>query len=246
MKVREKNMFKKVLFKSSVILGVLSMPMMAESLKGRVFEDTNKNGIYDKDTDLRLKDVNVTVTDAQGTIVTVKTNVNGVYKVKGISIGEALITINESTLPGINPVQVVGVNPSTKNVRAGKANWSGKDGYTFDQLTGSVCGDAYLDGKSVAYPAHPYVIYPTNNVFNKGEGMINKLVTIIDVNGNEHNTSTNSNGRYCISGIPVGEATITIEGDNEKSIWSRSSQIDVVHVNKINEAPISAFVWTPA
>jgi hypothetical protein len=224
-------MLKSKLIYGTVVMAVLSVPMIAEELKGRVFEDTNKNGVYDKDTDLRLKDVNVTVTDAKGTIVTVKTNKNGVYKVKGISVGEALIAIDEATLPGINPVQVVGINPSTKNVQAGKANWSGKDGYTFDSLYGKVCGDVFLDEKSIV-----------NNVFNRGEEMVNATVNITEENGKIHNTTTDASGRYCVSDVAVGISTIWVNGNEYYQGCGISSyeinKINVVHINKTNEAPV--------
>lgn len=223
-------MKKNILIKSSLILSFLSSTVMAESLKGRVFEDTNKNGIYDNGTDLVLKDVNVSVTDAQGLMVNVKTNKNGIYKANGISEGLATINIDESTLPGINPVQVVGVNPSTKNVISGKKNWSGKDGYTFDTLTGTVCGDVFYDANM-------------NHIFNPNEGKTDYMVSIVDMNGNEHNTTTDINGRYCVSKVISGIASIDIVANEYidgcgVGFISTSNQIDVVNINKVNEAPI--------
>ena len=223
-------MKRNMLLQSSMILAILSSTVMAESLKGRVFEDTNKNGVYDKATDLVLKNVNVLVTDAQGLVVNVKTNKYGVYKATGISTGLATINIDENTLPGINPIQVVGTNPSTKNVIAGKQNWSGKDGYTFNNLTGTVCGDVFYDANR-------------NHIFNQNEGKKDYMVSLIDANGDEHNATTDINGRYCIPKVVSGKATINIIANESIGgclvvFTFTSDQIDVVNINKINEAAI--------
>jgi len=241
-------MLKNVLLKSSVILIVLSMPMMAESLKGRVFEDTNKNGIYDKETDLKLKDVYVTVTDAQGTMVTAKTNKNGIYKVEGISVGEALIEINETTLPGSNPVQVVGINPSTKNVKAGKTNWSGKDGYTFEKLTGTVCGYVLANRDTIpGYATNdPYTTTANNQVHKGIENVEVNITKNSQVIASGH---TNNKGYYCIPNIPLGEVSISINDLGVKDILGipgtndpgfgrmfKNDKVTVGFVNKINYA----------
>jgi len=238
-------MNKNFLLKSGLVLAVLSSTLVAASLKGRVFEDTNRNNIYDKAIDLPLKNVLVSVVDAQGKTVQVKTNKYGVYTAKSISTGVATITIDETTLPGVNPVQVVGLNPSTKNVVSGKQNWAGKDGFTFDILTGTVCGDLFLDGKNDTDPTNPQSSITYNNVFNKGEEIANATVSIIDSRGNEHNATSNINGRYCVEKVAVGTATINVYANNVYSCWisfftnnNDSNHIDVVHINKINEAPV--------
>lgn len=236
----------------SLTLALLSQTMMAETLKGRIFEDTNKNQSYDKLIDLRLKDVNVTVTDAQGLVKTVQTNKNGVFKVDGISIGEATINIDETTLPGSNPIIVTGYKNFTKNIVSGKVNWSGKYGYTFDILYGTVCGDIFLDGK---LPNNGFDMKLINNVFDRSEGLEDYIVTITDVFGNTHTGLTNTNGRYCIDKIPVGEAVIDIKSNisgphgiggyqNSNGYLEQvfaeyvTNKINVVNVNNVNNAPV--------
>jgi len=236
----------KIVIIPSIILATLSTQALSETLKGRVFEDTNRNGKYDKNVDMALSNVSVSLTDDTGNITHLLTNANGIYKDKNITVGTVKVDINESTLPGINPIQVFGKNPTKITVKAGQTNWVGKVGYTFDQLTATVCGYLFHDINS-------------NGAFNTGEALANVSVDIGRYNYTYDTVSTNTEGLYCASGIPVGvfyyiqvdeESLITSIGDQNIDGGIPQyipSEVNVIFVNQPNYAtPITVNTAPPS
>lgn len=206
---------------SSITLTMLSTTIMAETVKGRVFQDTNANDLYDADIDMVLANVTVTVTDENGTVTTAITKTNGVYVAVNVAIGIATIEVNESTLPGNKPLQVFGINPSTKNVQPGIINWAGKDGYIFAQMTATVCGYIFFDKNR-------------NGIFNTGEAIPNVNIEI-----ERSVTITNEEGQYCQSGVPIGKDYQPIHVDEVSILDQLSATYDVVRDFEYTDVPDS-------
>jgi len=170
---------------------------------GKVFEDTNENGAFDKDTDKRLGNVSVKVTDANGNEQIVKTDTKyGRYCANNVAVGTATVDIIESTLPA-NAEQVVGTDPTTVEIKANTTNWEEYNGYVFakpEPLVGKVCGKVFEDSND-------------NGAFDKDtdKRLGNVSVKVTDANGNEQIVKTDTKyGRYCADNVAVGTATIDI------------------------------------
>jgi hypothetical protein len=94
---------------------------------GIVYFDENKNGKQDKDED-GSKSIIVSILDAQGQTQRVEVGEYGYYCVSNVAVGEATVTVQESTLP-TSTTLTIGDNPSVVNVVGGQKNDAGKDGY---------------------------------------------------------------------------------------------------------------------
>ena len=165
---------------------------------GLVFEDTNNNGTFDRCIDKRLKDVTVTITDADGTIYHLTTNCRGIFYARNLATGEAVIDINESTLPSGSSI-VIGTDPDTVNINScGIPTWH-YYGYGLPAPTGNMSGLIFEDTNG-------------NGVWDNSEtGVSGISITLIDANGDSHTTQTDNEGKYTFSNIVVGTATITID-----------------------------------
>jgi len=165
---------------------------------GLVFEDSNTNGEFDKESDKRLANVTVKITDSKGKVHTVKTNKQGWYCAQNIAEGTASVDIDETTLPD-NPTQVVGTDPTDVDVKAHRKNWEERNGYTFPAPTGNVCGTVYEDSNKNG----------TQDADEKGAAGIK--VTIIDANGDSHEVTTDDAGNYCLKDVVEGSASVTVD-----------------------------------
>jgi fimbrial isopeptide formation D2 family protein len=106
---------------------------------GRVFEDKNGNGKFDDGEGLLGVTVRITdpvKKDASGNpvVYTVQTDANGSYSKSGVSVGDAVVDIDDTTLPAAKPgesnwVQTIGTDPSTVSVQPNAVNDAGLDGY---------------------------------------------------------------------------------------------------------------------
>jgi uncharacterized repeat protein (TIGR01451 family)/fimbrial isopeptide formation D2 family protein len=115
------------------------------SVTGRVFEDKNGNGQYDDGEG--LPGVSVLITDpvkkdASGNPVVykVQTDANGKYAKSDVSVGDAIVDVDDATLPAAKPgeanwVQTVGTDPSTVSVQPNATNDAGDDGYNRPKIT---------------------------------------------------------------------------------------------------------------
>lgn len=189
---------------------------------GIVFEDSSDNAEFNRRTDKRLANVTVNVTDANGDVTTVTTNRRGLYCAKGIARGTATVDIDETTLP-VGVEQVVGTDQNEVRVRAYRKNWAGVDGYALLSANGNVCGVVFVDVNK-------------NKIQDYGEpGITNIAVSITDTNGQVRIIDTDSEGKYCASGIAEGEATVDVDendvnmpADSEETTQSDPSTVNVI------------------
>lgn len=193
---------------------------------GKVFEDTNENGKHDS-SDARLGNVTVKITDSKGKVTTVTTNKYGYYCASGIATGAASVDIDETTLPD-NPTQVVGTDPTDVEVKANTKNWEENNGFVFPAPTGNVCGVVYEDKNG-------------NGQQDSDEtGVADIDVTIIDANGDTHTVTTDVDGKYCLSDVPEGSASVTVVEStlpNGATLTAGENPSDVtVEANKNNDA----------
>ena len=194
---------------------------------GKVFEDSNDNGAFDKDTDKRLGNVSVKVTDANGNEQIVKTDTTyGLYCANNVAVGTATIDIIESTLPA-NAEQVVGTDPTTVEIKANTNNWEEYNGYVFAEPTGTIHGTVFYDANS-------------NGQKDANEtGVAGISIMINDAGNNTYTVSTDANGDYSQSGLVVGEATVTIDEstlptDANLTVGENPSTVIVVSDDDIN------------
>jgi fimbrial isopeptide formation D2 family protein/uncharacterized repeat protein (TIGR01451 family) len=115
------------------------------SVAGRVFEDKNGNGKFDDGEG--LLGVTVRITDpvkkdnsGNPVVYTVQTDANGTYTQMGVSVGDAMVDVDDATLPAAKPgeanwVQTVGTDPSTVSVQPNATNDAGDDGYNRPKIT---------------------------------------------------------------------------------------------------------------
>jgi len=197
------------------------------NIAGKVFEDTNANGSFEKDTDKSLANVSVTITDSKGKVHTVKTNSRGYYYANCIAAGTAKVDIVDSTLPD-NPSQVVGTDPTDVDVKAGVNNWEEHNGYVFPVPTGKVCGTVYED------------INQNGQQDDNETGKAGIVVKIIDANGDEQTETTNDLGKYCFTTVVEGSASIevdesTLPKDATLTAGENPNSIDV-EANTANQA----------
>ena len=165
---------------------------------GIVFEDTNKNGHFDRRCDKRLNNITVTITDANGKETTVKTNRRGIYYARDIAAGEATVTIDENSFNAYVK-QVIGSNPTIINVRPHRRTWEEANGFEFIDPIGNAHGTVFEDKNENGI----------KDDTEKGIAGINIIIT--DALGEAHTLTTDANGTYMIENLPAGTATVKID-----------------------------------
>ncbi|MCI5118715.1 MAG: hypothetical protein D3913_12350, partial [Candidatus Electrothrix sp. LOE1_4_5] len=148
-----------------------------------------------------------TVTDSAGTVHTVDTDANGRWTVTGLAIGDATVNVNEndSDMP-IGSAQTVGTDPTTHTVVAGTDIDTEDDGYQQAGLFGDVFNDLDKDG-----------------VMDSGEELANIEVTVTDSAGTVHTVDTDANGRWTVTGLAIGDATVNVN-ENDSDMPANLSQ----------------------
>jgi phosphatidate phosphatase APP1 len=200
---------------------------------GQVFEDSDRDNSYST-SDKPLANVSVKVTDSKGNSQTVKTNATGNYCASNVSTGSATVTIIESTLPD-NATQVVGTPSTNVDIKANKSNWEERNGYSFPEPTGNVCGTVYEDKNE-------------DNALTQGEiGEAGIKVTLMDANGDTRETTTNAQGNYCFKDVVEGSATVTLVVSTlpsaaEHTVGNVEDTIDVI-ANKDNTAGEDGYIF---
>lgn len=103
---------------------------MQHCVAGRVYHDGNNcNGVQDM-TDMGILGVNVTLADAFGQFYTTLTDSDGNWKLYSIPVGNATVTIDETTIPFQPPTQTEGDNPTLITITSMvNATMGGVDGY---------------------------------------------------------------------------------------------------------------------
>ena len=118
-----------------------------QSIDGTIYSDQNGNGVYDVGTDIPLPGVVVVITDSNGGVYNVTTNVNGEYS-QAVAAGSTTTNVDESTLPPSSILVPIGDNtdPNTVTVPPGGSVTDNR-GY----LTPSLDPDFALIGDRVWY-----------------------------------------------------------------------------------------------
>ncbi len=217
-------------------LPIAPPPNETGSVCGVVYNDINNNGIRDNGEE-GTRGIIVSVLDANGNTTTARTRITGSYCIKNVAVGNATVTIKESTLPPTANL-TVGDNPSDVLVEANTRNNAGKDGYTFPadpiDKTGKVCGVIFLDTNA-------------NDRFDRSDELLdNVTINVKDSNGNNiASETTNSTGRYCMSDIPVGRVSVEIDEDtlpeNNGQVVGENPSSLMVKVDEINWAGSDGF-----
>lgn len=202
-------------------------------ISGIVFEDTNKNGRFDRWCDKRLNNITVTITDAEGKETTVKTNCRGIYCAKHIAVGEATVTIDENSFNAYVK-QVVGNNPTVINVRPHRRTWEEANGFEFIDPIGNAQGMVFEDSNG-------------NGIKDDAEtGAANITVTITDALGEVHTLTTDGNGTYTIENLPAGTATVEIDPntlpENAELTIGENPNDFTVTAGEDNDAGIDGYV----
>ena len=127
-------------------------PRVETTVFGRIFEDTNGNGVQDAG-EPDLAGVNVVITDSEGNTQTVTTNANGDWTAT-VPPGNTTADVDENTLPK-GMVQTAGTDPSTFNAPESINTNMGNDGYQRQAdlaITKSDdVEDAVVTGDSITY-----------------------------------------------------------------------------------------------
>jgi hypothetical protein len=202
-------------------------------ITGLIFEDVNGNGMFDKCSDKMLKDVKVNVTDASGAVVSGFTNSRGKFKIRKLAPGEAVIDIDDTTLP-VGASIVVGMDMKHVEVKPRGVTWTGFYGYSLCEPTGNVIGKIFVD------------INENGQMDMYEFGTSGISVTLVDVNGDTHTVMTDAKGNYTFSNIVAGAATVTVDmgslPDNASlTVGDNPSEINV-EANMDNNAGIDGYV----
>ena len=176
-----------------------SQPAATGSVCGKVFEDTNGNGVQDAgEPDYAGAKVNIT--DENGNTVTATTDANGKYCQDGIEAGSVEVVVDPNSLPA--GATITTENPTTITVEAGQNNPAGADGFEPAPTTGKVCGKVFEDTNG-------------NGVQDAGEpDYAGAKVNITDETGNTVTATTDANGQYCQDGIEAGSVEVVVDPDS--------------------------------
>ncbi|WP_036227629.1 beta strand repeat-containing protein, partial [Mesoflavibacter zeaxanthinifaciens] len=166
-------------------------------LSGTVFEDTNGNGVQDAG-EAGIAGVDVVVTDVDGNPTTVTTDANGDWTLNDVALGDATVDVDETTLPAdiTDTLTTTGSDPETVTVVEG-TNTTTDDGYA--PALGDLSGTVFEDTNG-------------NGVQDAGEaGIAGVEVIITDVDNNPTTVTTDANGDWTATDIPVGDATVDVD-----------------------------------
>ncbi len=174
--------------KSSNYERFLNISIDPAQIEGVIYNDTNDNGVFDKEIDEPLKDVNVMVQEIkkieddkiteQGTENTSTTDENGSYSFSGLIPGlyRVFAYDDEGYTIHLNDIQL----------------YEGKKEYNFyKQRPGDIEGTVYYDSNF-------------NNKFDSGEEIDDADVTLSYNNKKVMDTKTDSTGKYSFESLKSG------------------------------------------
>ncbi len=174
-----------------------------------IFHDANNDGVYDPaDGDTPLPNVIVTLTDANGNDTIETTDGNGFYLFDNLPMGQYTITVDTRT---ISPEKIVVPSADPEN-----------DGDSTSEvtLTESEPTDLVQDfGYSPILGSLGDTIFHDidgNGVYNISEGdfpLKDVDVILEDENGITQTTTTDANGFYQFTDLPLGTYTVTVDAD---------------------------------
>ncbi len=166
------------------------------TIEGHIYNDLNGNGTQDAG-EPDLAGVEVLITDANGNVQTVTTNVNGDYSVS-IVAGDAIVDIDETTLP-VGAVQTEGTDPTVVNVVVGNTVFEENNGYQEPNQAGTIEGHVYNDLNG-------------NGTQDVGEpDLAGVSVVITDTDGTVQTVVTDANGDYSATVAGNQNATVDID-----------------------------------
>ena len=170
---------------------------LAATVSGHLYFDTNGNGVQNAG-EPNLTNVDVVITNANGTVLTVSTDANGDWSAS-IPPGTTSANVNEADADFIAQVptgytQTEGTDPTTVTAGAGANTSAGNDGY---YIGTTVTGHLYFDtnGNGTQDGAEP--------------NLVNVDVVVTDVNGVAQTVSTNAGGNWTAV-VPPGSTTADV------------------------------------
>ena len=169
---------------------------MPATIFGHLYYDDNNNGVQDG-SEADLSDIDVIITDANGTVMTVTTDENGDWSAQVLE-GSATVKVDvtDADFP-LGAVQTEGDDPSTVLAERGENKDAGNDGY---YVPTEVFGHLYLDENN-------------NNVQEAGEpDLANVDVIITKSDGSTLTVSTDANGDWkapVTSGLTIAQVDET-------------------------------------
>ncbi len=176
------------------------------TVNGHVYLDSNSNGTQEAG-EPDIANVDVIITDANGAVQIVSTDINGDYTAS-VPPGSVIVDIDDTDpqFPA-NVVQTEGVDPTTITAVSGATTSAGIDGYG---PSGSIGDLIYFDDSAngtlgvfdpsfdTGIPSIEVMLTPPGSV-DLGAGAGSPISTFTDFNGN-----------YLFSGLPAGTYTVTV------------------------------------
>ncbi|EAS18536.1 hypothetical protein BBFL7_02626, partial [Flavobacteria bacterium BBFL7] len=167
---------------------------MPGTVEGLVYNDLNGNGTQDAG-EPGIANVDVTITDSEGNVVTTTTAADGSYSADVVAAGTASVDLDDADLPA-GFVQTEGTDPTDVTVVGGTTVTEEDNGFN---VPGTVEGLVYNDLNG-------------NGTQDAGEpGIANVDVTITDSEGNVTTTTTAADGSYSADVVAAGTASVDLD-----------------------------------
>ncbi len=167
-------------------------PPTAGSLAGRIFGDTNRNGVEDG-AETGIAGVAIAVVDSLGQEWHVVSGADGTYLVEGVPIGMATAT-------GAAPAGYVATTANETQVLEvfeGATIAAEPIGYAPSPV-GAISGTVFVDGNE-------------NGVDDEGEeGLSGVVVSVADGVGGLWTATTGGAGTYVVEDLPLGDVSVTV------------------------------------
>ena len=180
---------------------------------GHLYEDLNGNGVQDAG-EPDLVGVDVVITDSNGNIQIVTTDVNGDYSALILTPGNVVVDIDDNSL-SLGFVQTEGTDPTTVVVTSGSTVFEENNGFNIPSvITGHLYDD--VNGNGVQDPGEPDLAGVTV-IITDSLGMVQTVVT--DVNG-DYTVNVSAPGATIIdideTTLPVG--AVQTEGTDPTTV----------------------------
>jgi hypothetical protein len=166
------------------------------TVDGRVYIDTNANGLYDPGIDTPLPGVGVTVTDANSTVYNLTTDPYGYFSTPA-AVGGATVDVVDGDLPA--GVSLTSGSTDSTGVTVPPGGTATDDtGYVMAAGTGLVQGTLYTDTNG-------------NGYYDSGDTpLVGVDVDITDSAAGTYTVTTDANG-YFQQVVPPGSTTVDVD-----------------------------------